>query len=82
MKFQTYKGWFYIAITALLFFLLVKKHLKKLRSTERELKNHQVHLQELLYVDNETINLHIFKLNFEKMFYVLTPQMDLRFLSH
>ena len=33
-RLQTYKGWFYVAITGLLFYLLLKSHLKKLRQAE------------------------------------------------
>lgn len=35
-KFQTYKGWFYVATTSVLLFFLLKSHLKKLRKAERE----------------------------------------------
>lgn len=31
---QTYKGWFYVAVTAILFFVLLKQHLEKLRKAE------------------------------------------------
>ncbi|WP_163323075.1 sensor histidine kinase [Draconibacterium mangrovi] len=37
-KFQTYKGWFYVAATAVLLFLLLKSHLRKLRKAEEEAK--------------------------------------------
>lgn len=33
---QTYKGWFYVAVTAVLLFYLLKGHLIKLRKAERE----------------------------------------------
>jgi signal transduction histidine kinase len=33
---QTYKGWFYVVITAILLFFLLKKHLQKLRHAEQE----------------------------------------------
>ncbi len=33
---QTYKGWFYVLFTGLLLFFFLKKHLKKLRETERK----------------------------------------------
>ena len=52
---QTFKGWFYILVTAILFFLFVKRHLEKLRVIETDLKNHKDHLQEL--VDEKTIDL-------------------------
>ena len=35
---QTYKGWFYVATTSFLLFLLLKSHLKKLRKAESEAK--------------------------------------------
>ena len=35
---QTYKGWFYVTITAILFYLLLKRHLLKLRKAEQEAK--------------------------------------------
>lgn len=35
---QTYKGWFYVIITSVLFYLLLKSHLKKLRKAEQEAK--------------------------------------------
>ncbi|MDF1571989.1 MAG: ATP-binding protein [Bacteroidales bacterium] len=67
---QTYKGWFYVLITAVLFFLFLKKHLAQLRRTESELEKHRDKLQELvmektkdldqavkdLYMKNEVIN--------------------------
>ncbi|MFA6617781.1 MAG: histidine kinase dimerization/phospho-acceptor domain-containing protein [Candidatus Neomarinimicrobiota bacterium] len=31
---QMYKGWFYVLLTAVFLFFLVRKHLKKLRDTE------------------------------------------------
>ncbi|WP_167618002.1 sensor histidine kinase [Maribellus sediminis] len=45
---QTYKGWFYVLITALLFFLFLKRHLKDLRTTKQELENHKNNLQNLV----------------------------------
>lgn len=32
---QTYKGWFYVAVTAVLFFTILRKHLIKLRNAEK-----------------------------------------------
>ncbi len=37
-KFQTYKGWFYVAATSILLLLLLKSHLRKLRKAEEEAK--------------------------------------------
>jgi len=67
---QTYKGWFYVLVTAVLFYLFLKKHLGHLRRTESELEEHRDKLQELvmektkdldkavkdLYGKNEVIN--------------------------
>lgn len=45
---QTYKGWFYVLITALVFFSFLKKHLNYRRELEEELKLHRGHLEELV----------------------------------
>jgi signal transduction histidine kinase/CheY-like chemotaxis protein len=37
-RFQTYKGWFYVIITAILLYLILKKHLVNLRKAEHEAK--------------------------------------------
>lgn len=37
-KLQMYKGWFYVFVTALLFFAYLKNHLKRLRKREDELQ--------------------------------------------
>ncbi len=40
---QTYKGWFYVAVTAILLFFLVKNHLIKLRKAKQEaIKSNQL----------------------------------------
>ncbi len=44
-QFQTYKGWFYVLITAVFLFFFIKKHLNKRRKLENELKEFQVHLE-------------------------------------
>ncbi|MDW7691464.1 ATP-binding protein [Flammeovirgaceae bacterium SG7u.111] len=44
---QTYKGWFYVFVTGVIFFLFLKKHLEKLRNTEKELEEHKVDLEKL-----------------------------------
>ncbi|WP_340114153.1 sensor histidine kinase [Maribellus mangrovi] len=54
---QTYKGWFYVLVTAILFFLFLKKHLSELRSTRNELEAHKNNLQQL--VQEKTRNLDI-----------------------
>ncbi len=35
-KMQTYKGWFYVVTTAVLFYFFLKKHLVKIRNAERK----------------------------------------------
>lgn len=35
-KAQTYKGWFYVLVTAVFFYFVLKKHLDKLRTAEQE----------------------------------------------
>lgn len=35
-KFQSYKGWFYVLVTALMFFVFIKRHIEKLRRAERQ----------------------------------------------
>lgn len=45
---QTFKGWFYVFVTALLFFLFLKRHLNKLRETENEVEKHKVNLEHLV----------------------------------
>lgn len=36
--FQTYKGWFFVVVTAGIFYMILKKHLIKLREAERKAK--------------------------------------------
>lgn len=47
-RIQTFKGWFYVIVTALLFYLFLKKHLNQLRKTENELEIHQTNLKQLV----------------------------------
>ncbi len=35
---QTFKGWFYVVVTTILFYFLLKRHLKKLRKAEEDAK--------------------------------------------
>jgi signal transduction histidine kinase/CheY-like chemotaxis protein len=37
-RFQTYKGWFYVIITAILFYIILEKHLVRLRNAEQKAK--------------------------------------------
>ncbi len=45
---QTFKGWFYVILTGLLFFLFLRKYLNKLRNTEKELNAHKNNLQMMI----------------------------------
>ncbi len=47
-RIQTFKGWFYVFVTALLFFLFLKRHLNKLRETENEVERHKDNLKQLV----------------------------------
>ncbi|PCI04795.1 MAG: hypothetical protein COB81_02575 [Flavobacteriaceae bacterium] len=52
---QTYKGFFFVALTGSLSFLFLKKHLTKLRVIEFELEKNKVNLQ--MAMENRTIEL-------------------------
>lgn len=52
---QTYKGWFYVIVTALIFFFFLRSHLRDLRQIRQELERHKHHLQQL--VKEKTIKL-------------------------
>jgi signal transduction histidine kinase len=52
---QTYKGWFYVLVTAFIFYMFLKKHLLKLRIVEHELSVHKENLEQL--VEEKTQNL-------------------------
>jgi len=58
-KIQTYKGWFYVFVTGLLFFLFLKSHLRKLRLAEKELQNHRNNLEQLVYQKTKDLDLTI-----------------------
>ena len=55
MKLQTFKGVFYVVITAIFFYLFIRKHLSKLRSTEHELEEHKNNL--LQHIQEKTKDL-------------------------
>lgn len=55
-RFQTYKGWFYVIITALLFLFFLKKHLAKLRRTEQDLEHHKNNLQQLVEIKTRNLD--------------------------
>jgi len=53
---QTYKGWFYVIATALIFFFFMKRHLEKLRITELELAQHKESLEEKVEAQTRTLD--------------------------
>lgn len=59
---QTYKGWFYVFLTALLFFLFLKKHLNELRATRAELLEHKNNLEKLVQDKTKDLDVVIEKL--------------------
>ena len=55
-KLQTYKGWFYVLVTALVFFQFTKKHLDELRESKKELENHKNNLASLVEERTEELD--------------------------
>ncbi len=53
---QTYKGWFYVLTTALIFFFFMRRHLEKLRVTELELAQHKESLEEKVQSQTRTLD--------------------------
>jgi signal transduction histidine kinase len=41
-RLQTYKGWFYVCVTAVLFYIILKRHLVKLRNAENRARESDV----------------------------------------
>ena len=62
-QFQTFKGWFYVLATAVLFFVFLRKHLKKLRSTEYELEQHKNNLEILVSEKTKDLDIAVEKLS-------------------
>lgn len=60
---QTYKGWFYVLVTGLLFFLFLKSHLRRLRVAEKELENHRDNLEQLVLEKTKDLDLVIANLS-------------------
>lgn len=60
--FQTFKGWFYVLATAVLFFIFLRKHLSTLRSTELELAQHKNNLEVLVHEKTKDLDMAIDKL--------------------
>ena len=61
-SFQTYKGWFYVLITAVLLYFLLKKHLNQIRKTENELEHHKNNLQQQINEKTKDLDKAIKKL--------------------
>lgn len=59
---QTYKGWFYVIVTTVIFFLFLKKHLKKLRRTENELEKHKKDLTHMVSEKTKSLDTAMTKL--------------------
>lgn len=59
---QTYKGSFYIVVTALFLYLMVKQHLQKLRLANEERAKSESHYK-ALFIDNQSIILLINPVN-------------------
>lgn len=53
---QTFKGWFYVFITGIFFFLILHKHLHKLRETEVELQKHRDNLHQMVMEKTQTLD--------------------------
>lgn len=53
-KFQTYKGTFFVFVTAAFFYLFVERHMHKLRSVEARIKERERHYKSL-FDDNHSI---------------------------
>lgn len=49
-EFQTYKGWFYVVVTAIILYFFIRKHLNKRRDLERKLQEHQNHLEKIVKI--------------------------------
>lgn len=60
---QTYKGWFYVFVTGILLFFLLKKHLNKLRTIESELEDHKNNLEVLIEKKTKDLDLAIKELH-------------------
>ncbi|MBN1115782.1 MAG: hypothetical protein JXA77_01145, partial [Bacteroidales bacterium] len=54
-EFQTYKGWFYVTVTAIILYFFVRKHLDKRRDLEKELYEYQNHLEKMVNTRTEEL---------------------------
>ena len=60
---QTYKGWFYVVATSFLLYFILKKHLGKIRLSEKEMKRHKNNLENLIQEKTEDLDTAISKLS-------------------
>ncbi|SDG82001.1 sensor histidine kinase [Psychroflexus sediminis] len=73
--FQTYKGWFYVIITAILLFFFIRRQLNKHRSLEIALQEHQNHLEETVKERTKELELNIKRLKDTQAHLVQTEKM-------
>jgi len=74
-EFQTYKGWFYVVVTAIILFYLVKNHLEKRRGLENELYNYQNQLEQMVDIRTEELESAIKNLKETQAHLVQTEKM-------
>lgn len=60
---QTWKGWFFVAVTALFLFFFLRKRLHYLRETQRELQEHRDKLNELVLEKTQKLDIAIKELS-------------------
>lgn len=60
---QTYKGWLYVLITGLVFFVFMRRHLIHLRATEIELAQHKNKLEEKVKEQTQSLDRAFEELN-------------------
>ncbi|MBZ9628837.1 GHKL domain-containing protein [Psychroflexus sp. CAK1W] len=73
--YQTYKGWFYVIITAIMLFFFIRRHLKKQRDSKIVLREHQNQLEDLVKVRTELLELNIKRLKETQAHLVQTEKM-------
>lgn len=73
--YQTYKGWFYVIITAIILFFFIRRYLNKQRNLKIELEEHQNRLEEIVKVRTEELELNIKRLKETQAHLVQTEKM-------
>lgn len=63
IKVQTYKGWFYVFITAIFLFFFSKIHLSRLRQAKKELSEHKSNLEQMVVEKTQKLDSTNQKLN-------------------